>query len=181
MNVQLQDYDIIIISETWLPTEITDGEIGLPDYNIFRCDRKYESKVLERGGGVMIAVEKSIKCHVLDSSNTNGFESLFVKLWFCSKSILLNVTYIPPAGSTNAYHMLAKFFDSVFNNNKNVKFILLFGDFNLPLVEWTRSKTNKLYLEPQNLNPQANELIDVTTLHSLQQINYIKNYKNRSL
>ncbi|KAF0705869.1 Uncharacterized protein FWK35_00030061, partial [Aphis craccivora] len=34
------DYDIIVLSETWLRDEVNDCELGLlPKYSVFRCDR----------------------------------------------------------------------------------------------------------------------------------------------
>ncbi|KAF0751548.1 Reverse transcriptase domain-containing protein, partial [Aphis craccivora] len=39
-NITLANYDIIVLTETWLRHEVSDCELGLlPNYIIFRCDR----------------------------------------------------------------------------------------------------------------------------------------------
>ena len=45
----------LAIAESWLKTEITDTEINIPNYNIFRCDR-----VKVQHGGVLLYVEHNI-------------------------------------------------------------------------------------------------------------------------
>ena len=46
------DYDVIIVTETWLKEDI----------HIFRKDRKL-SKHVTRGGGILVAVKKSLGCY----------------------------------------------------------------------------------------------------------------------
>ena len=48
------------ISETWLNTSVTSGEIKLDDYKVFRLDRLHK-----RGGGVCAYVRTELKTKVL--------------------------------------------------------------------------------------------------------------------
>ena len=50
---------VVCIVETWLGEEITDSEISLPDYQLYRLDRN------RHGGGVLMYVHKSFSCKVL--------------------------------------------------------------------------------------------------------------------
>ena len=50
---------VVCIVETWLGEEITDSEISLPDYQLYRLDRN------RHGGGVLMYVHKSFLCKVL--------------------------------------------------------------------------------------------------------------------
>ena len=50
--------DIICIVETWLNNEITDVEVNLPDYQMFRLDR------CGCGGGIAIYVRTFLSCKV---------------------------------------------------------------------------------------------------------------------
>ncbi|KAF0721394.1 Reverse transcriptase domain-containing protein [Aphis craccivora] len=60
-NVSLCNYDIIIITQTWLFDNVIDAELGLcPLYTIFRCDRCSTRDVIIRGGGVLIAVKSQL-------------------------------------------------------------------------------------------------------------------------
>ena len=50
-------YDILIITETWLKSEVEDAELGLDSFHVFRKDRTL-NKDISRGGGVLVAVRK---------------------------------------------------------------------------------------------------------------------------
>ena len=50
---------VVYIVETWLGEEITDSEISLPDYQLYRVDCN------RHGGGVLMYVHKSFLCEVL--------------------------------------------------------------------------------------------------------------------
>ena len=74
--------DIVIFVETWLNDSFDDEELGFKDYIIYRSDRKYTS-VVKRGGGVLVAVKKSINSCLISKYN-DDYESLIVKLC-CNK------------------------------------------------------------------------------------------------
>lgn len=46
----------MVLSETWLSKSITDNDIHIDGYNVFRTDRP------RRGGGVAIFVKKQVPC-----------------------------------------------------------------------------------------------------------------------
>ena len=52
--VNERDTDILCVSETWLPPEIRDKHIAIPNYVSYRCDAG-------RGGGVCIYVRDVFK------------------------------------------------------------------------------------------------------------------------
>ena len=54
-------FDILTISETWLDYSITDAEIWIPGYNIYRLD--HVSKV---GGGVCVYTKDNLKISSLN-------------------------------------------------------------------------------------------------------------------
>ena len=60
LNIMVEDIDphIIGITESWANTDITDAELGLTGYVIFRRDR-----IGKRGGGVMLYVKESIQVY----------------------------------------------------------------------------------------------------------------------
>ena len=55
-------FDSISVRETWSKEDIADGELGLSDFHIFWKDRKL-SKHVTRGGGILVAVKKSLGCY----------------------------------------------------------------------------------------------------------------------
>ena len=55
------DYDIIVLTETWLSSDIYDAELFSANYVVFRYDR-----ALSRGGGVLIAVKSIFICKTIN-------------------------------------------------------------------------------------------------------------------
>ena len=60
LNIMVEDIDphIIGITESWANTDITDAELGLTGYVMFRRDR-----IGRRGGGVILYVKESIQAY----------------------------------------------------------------------------------------------------------------------
>jgi len=134
-NVSLCNYDIIIITETWLSDNVNNAELGLsPRYTIFRCDRCNTRDVTTRGGGVLIAVKNQFSCRRLPISD-NSVEQLFIQISEKSLSLVIGAVYIPPASDINVYDIHFNAIDVLLNNNCHSKF-LIFGDYNLPKISW---------------------------------------------
>lgn len=81
-------YDIIIITETWLLSVHEDSEIFDNDWNIFRKDR-YQCTT--RGGGVLIAIRKSLASSPVPVHIPDEVEQVWMRLsinshytYFCS-------------------------------------------------------------------------------------------------
>ena len=60
LNIMVEDIEphIICITESWAKTDITDTELGLTGYVMFRTYR-----IGSRGGGVILYVKESIQAH----------------------------------------------------------------------------------------------------------------------
>lgn len=79
------DTDLIAVTETWLKPDILDCELlSTIDFSIYRCDR-----VFRRGGGVMLAIRKSIY-------KPYGEEiwSLMLKCWHARCVLIQNANYL---------------------------------------------------------------------------------------
>lgn len=64
-----------MLSETWLTKSITDMDIGMGDYNVFRADR------LRKGGGVAIYVKSKFNVKLVHSESIGKqLEVLAVKV-----------------------------------------------------------------------------------------------------
>uniref|UniRef100_A0A8D8ZDD8 Uncharacterized protein n=1 Tax=Cacopsylla melanoneura TaxID=428564 RepID=A0A8D8ZDD8_9HEMI len=97
-NIQVSDYDIIMLTETWLNGNYNDAELGLDNYSIYRSDRELINQNLTRGGGVLIAVKKIFVSRQIIINN-DKVETLFIKATVNNKSLILNCAYIPPASN----------------------------------------------------------------------------------
>ena len=61
LYIDKETADIIGITETWLNEEISDVELNINDYTIFRHDRLNKT-----GGGVILLIKKDIKVNIRD-------------------------------------------------------------------------------------------------------------------
>lgn len=69
-----------MLTETWLNDGISDMELGLKNYNIFKCNRSCTS-ICSRGGGVLIGIRSDILSHFISDLNIN-IENLLVSFVF---------------------------------------------------------------------------------------------------
>ena len=69
--------DALTISETWLNSTVTNGEVNIDGYKVYRLDRLHK-----KGGGVCAYTRKDIKASVIkglsEISDTN-FHQLWIK------------------------------------------------------------------------------------------------------
>ena len=88
-------FAVFTISESWLDTTVSDLEIEIPGYNVYRVDRGNKA-----GGGVCAYVASNYRTELLtDISNisTNGFHQLWLKIQVRNvKSIIICTVYRPP-------------------------------------------------------------------------------------
>ena len=92
------NYDIILVTETWLTAHDTNGLLD-PEgrYVIVRRDRRCNV-----GGGVCIAVRRGLTCTEVRCDDTDGVELLCVDV-LCDRSLLrFIVIYRPPQYGTEA-------------------------------------------------------------------------------
>lgn len=59
-GVCLNQYDIISITETWLPDSVHSSELFDGRYMVWRRDRDYVRTGQTKGGGVLIAVKREL-------------------------------------------------------------------------------------------------------------------------
>ena len=93
--VKSHKIDVLTMSETWLNSTVTNGEIAIDDYKIFRHDRLHK-----KGGGVCAFVKQVLKVTIINEL-TNTSESNFQQLWIKlqnkkMKTIIICVIYRPP-------------------------------------------------------------------------------------
>lgn len=60
------NYDIFVISESWLDPSLTNNDIQIPGYVIFRQDRSPHKS----GGGIVVYIRNSIKALTIDNWST---------------------------------------------------------------------------------------------------------------
>lgn len=156
--------DVIVLSETWLSKSVSNKDIDISGYNVFRTDRP------KRGGGIAIYIKNKFQVNVLLSKSVSKqFEFLALKL-VVSTSLSLTVIgcYRPPSADTSALSALVQLLSDV-----SYKELILLGDLNLnwlhPISDELKSNCHNLNLfqivdtptRPNLKNPEKSSLIDV--------------------
>ena len=142
----LNNFDIYVITETWLHPGIFDAELTDSRYDIFRLDRDPVLSGSTMGGGVMVCVRRELRAKSMKSDNNqpaNATELLWVSIpaisLYTSSDLHIAVSYVPPNYRTLPSN-INNIIDSVIrvqNEHTNDNFLIL-GDFNLPNIERTK-------------------------------------------
>ena len=138
--------DIIGITETWLKEEISDVELNIIDYTIFRHDRLNKT-----GGGVILLIKKDIKVNIRDDLLQECEECVWCDVIAKSGKILFGICY----RSSNKQNENDKKLRSLLNKVSKENVILM-GDFNFGnCIDWesnTSANQGKFFLDCVNKN-----------------------------
>lgn len=104
LNVDLCNYDILVLIETWLSSDFLDSELQFTDFNIYRKDRSADTSDKTRGGGVLIAVRKYLSSQLIVPVS-KSIEDLYVKFNYGNNKFIIGGVYIPPRSSVEKYHI----------------------------------------------------------------------------
>ena len=158
--------DVLIATETWLHSGISDNELCLDSYVVYRRDR-----VHSKGGGILIAVSEYISSK--DISPGRPSESTHETLWVninntsrksAGKSLIIGACYRPSVADSTTIGQMKVELQSL--SAKSEQNILLAGDFNLPGIVW---KTQSIAPKAQYVNHHT-EFLDVMNDFSLEQM-----------
>lgn len=133
LNILSNNFDIIILTETWLNDGVYDGEFMDSRYSIYRRDREQrDPNKTKNGGGVMIAVKNNLK-----SNRKLEWESSCEDLWVevdintlskLNHHIAICAAYLPPPVKKDTLNDFLSNTSQIVSTSKRV---LLIGDFNL--------------------------------------------------
>ena len=123
--VYVSNFQIIGLSETWLSNDILDTEILPTEYIIYRKDRG------SRGGGVMLAIKNCLpSCELQSPPN---LELITVSIYL-NRTITCCMVYVPPNATAEYHAELVNYLATITSSPSPV---LIFGDFNMPDVNWS--------------------------------------------
>ena len=128
-------FNVIVLTETWLNDSFYDSELVCENWVLFRMDRDFEGLGLTRGGGVLIAVHKSVPCTKVDLILDRSLEQTWAKIVSENFSVFIGVTYVPPSSPLNLYESHLNQIGAVHLLMEDRDKCLLLGDWNLNL-DW---------------------------------------------
>ncbi|XP_067629544.1 uncharacterized protein [Eurosta solidaginis] len=176
------DYDVYVIVETWLNEGFFDEEYFDPKlFLTFRKDRDFANTGQKKGGGVLIAVNRSLHSLKFQLHNQDTLlDQLCVCVSSSSGSTFICCSYIPPNSGDCLYNGHVENIVNLCETHTDANFCIL-GDFNLPDIVWSDFQYNGI-LTPTNVTrSNENSLIDNTLSCNLIQINNLFNTLSRLL
>ena len=136
LNVELRDFDIIVLTETWLNEAVSDNEILIDNHGPpFRFCRS------GLGGGVCIYIKNQISAKLRGDLYVQGTECVWVEINIAGKKVLVGGFYRPPNSDANMWDLIESSIDKAKNSSHDL--LLALGDFNHN-QEATASSRNKI-------------------------------------
>ena len=123
-SVASEDFDVILLTETWLCSDIDSCDLFDYRYNVFRKDRDSSTSIFNRGGGVAIAVKNCFSAVQLEVPDLE-LECLWISINLkFQRKMLLCIVYFPPTSSLETY---VKFFDVFvkFTSYENIFYVVI--------------------------------------------------------
>lgn len=151
--------DIIAITETWLHSNVHDAELynNSSRFTTYRCDR-----TLRQGGGVLLAISKSIISYPINVRTE--LETVWAYLELGHRKIVVGVCYRPPNHPPNFVAELHDVINTVVTRHPTAT-IFLMGDFNFSNINW--------FPDGPTVTPfssQSAEFLSLCSLFSLTQL-----------
>ena len=129
------DIDILCVTETWLTESISDHEISLANYVLYRKDWPHN-----RGRGICCYVKSSYNAILKQLPSFDKHECLWLEIFPPHMSPVLMCTfYRHPCEKVDYMESFIENLDRLFNGKNNV---IILGDFNLNLMSSDKSKLN---------------------------------------
>lgn len=175
------NYDIIIITETWLRVGVYDSELADERYSIFRRDRDLSKTKKLDGGGIFVAIKKTLSVTRRYDLEDSLYENIILTIpTNKNNSLLLSVNYIPPKAKTDAYENILNKLHQIYATYPDFTYCII-GDFNIPDIEWTPSIDEKILIPSEPRTEIHKTLLNTMSLMKLQQYNSWCNENGRIL
>ena len=130
---------ILALSETWLDSSVTDAEIHLSGYRLFRFDRN------RFGGGVAVYCVDSLPCSLLNCGVTPSGAAFVWLSDACGSfhpSLAVGCFYHSLGARSTSVHDVCNNIESMMLNSKH---LIACGDFNINMLDPKTSNSKTLH------------------------------------
>lgn len=127
-NVTQSEYDMIALTETFLTSSVSNGELFPPGFHVVRKDRPGDCG----WGGVLLAIRDHYIVKIITDivSMTDDKELIFAIVTFKNVKVLCCVVYLPPNYTDEQYLNVLTCIENVICTYSDLN-VLILGDFNL--------------------------------------------------
>ena len=160
---------MIILIETCFTTDVMSSEVfNSSDWLVMRCDRGNLGD-LRRGGGVLIAVKRTLAALEILVENVTRIEQCWVRIQLPEYAVHLGAIYLPPGSDVSRYEQVVLSTKQVIDSSDAADRILVFGDFNC-VLEWMPDSEDPYFMRVSD-GPAVNvEFVDSMSALGLAQI-----------
>ena len=130
LNIMVEDIDpyIIGITESWATTDISDAELGMTGYVMFRKDR-----LGRRGGGVILYIKESIQAYEIKlEKEAECEEAVWCNIVTGNSTLTVGLVYRSPNISMEENEKIHNAIKEVSKRD-----CIIMGDFNHGHIQWT--------------------------------------------
>ena len=164
-----ENVKLIFVTETHLNPDILDEEVQIPNFKLYRSDRKKR-----RCGGVAIYVHDDLNMPNAEYPNYSNetCESLIVYI----EELKLHAVciYRPPNTTSEKLNPCLNEINKYLQNIPSTENIILAGDLNFPFIEWNEEGDTVIYHKKsgstKDEQTQFKSLLNLTDNHLLEQI-----------
>ena len=133
--------------ETWLHSDVSNGEISIVGYSVIRKDSEFVKT--GQGGGVLLYIKQTLLMTNCDKLNALKNESVWCKIKGSGNSnVLIGVAYKIPNILKEELHVMFEMLRGLTTEN-----VILMDDFNYPAIDWSSL----------NYNTQSEEFSNIVT------------------
>ena len=129
LNIMVEDIDphIIGITESWATPDISDAELGMTGYVMFRKDR-----LGRRGGGVILYIKESIQAYEIKLEKEAECEAVWCNIVTGNSTLTVGLVYRSPNISIEENEKMHNAIKEVSKRD-----CIIMGDFNHGHIKWT--------------------------------------------
>ena len=164
LTAELLNFDIILLSETWLNDSITSDEIAIVSFQIpERKDRN------DGYGGVAVYVKDSVHYIRRRDLEIQSLECIWIEAKLGKTKLLVSVFYRPPTSDNQYFQLIENSISLAVETN--IKDIIIMGDLNYNMLDAQRGhkinslcqqlSLSQLITEPTHFTEHSSSLIDL--------------------
>ena len=124
------------ITETWLKSYVTDAQIDIVNYNVYRADRRFR-----KGGGALIYVHDSLLVSNEHKYDDGVCEAIMIHI--DSIKTVVACVYRPPDSGTASFKKVMRQTQEYLDKADPSYDKILTGDYNLPNINWDTQTVRK--------------------------------------
>ena len=129
LNIMVEDSDLHItgITESWATPDISDAELGITGYIMFKKDR-----IGRRGGGVIVYIKESIQAYEIKlEKEAECEEAVWFNIVTGNSTLTVGLVYRSPNISTDENEKIQNAIKEVSKRD-----CIIMGDFNHGRIQW---------------------------------------------